>query len=189
MTAECPQLRISQVGQKIPPIKLQDFFKWTNQWLQLEPLTKVDRSGHPTSRSKIILTNQMTWFATRVGQNSCKNRCHLFWLTDAVALIGLCNWITIANITRSLTANSAITGSLRKFYVGRMTALTTPRSAPGSPVTWKYWSNDQKVNSCTISCPQERWEEILRGSWHSWSTGNLEPWHLFKSWYLLSSWL
>ena len=27
MTAECPQLRISQVGQKIPPIKLQDFFK------------------------------------------------------------------------------------------------------------------------------------------------------------------
>ena len=35
MTAECPQLRISQVGQKIPPVKLQDFFKWANQWLQI----------------------------------------------------------------------------------------------------------------------------------------------------------
>ena len=40
----------------------------------------------------------------------------------------------IANTIRALTANSAITGSLRKFYVGRMTALTTPRSAPGPDV-------------------------------------------------------
>ena len=129
MTPECPQLRISQVGQKIPPIKLQDFFKRTNQWLQIGAPDQ-GRSVDSTSRSKIILTNQMTGFATLVDLNSCKNRCHLFQLTDAVALTGLCNWTTISKIIQALTANSGITGLLGKFYVGRMTTLTTPRSAP-----------------------------------------------------------
>ena len=39
--AECPQLLISQVGQKIPPIKLRYFFKSTNQWLQIAAPDRV----------------------------------------------------------------------------------------------------------------------------------------------------
>ena len=121
---------ISQAGQKILPIKLQKFF-WMNQSMATNwsPLFKVDQSGLSISWSKIILTNQITGFATRVGENSCKNCCHHFWLTETVAFIGICNWITIGNIIRPLTAKY-YHWTLSKFYVDHMTALTTPRSAP-----------------------------------------------------------
>ena len=123
------------------------FFKWTNQWLQIG----APDQGQPTSRSKIILTHQMTGFATRAGQNSCKNHCHLFWLTDAVALIGLCNWITIANIIRPLTANNLIIGLLSKFYVGRITALATSRPAPELKVKFTHITISM-FSTCLVDC-------------------------------------
>ena len=46
-----PPAAISQVGQKIPQIKLQDFLNEPINGYKLEPLTKIDRSGHPTIKS------------------------------------------------------------------------------------------------------------------------------------------